>query len=359
MDIGKWRPLRRTTPHSATLEASLREGSRRPWTPGPEPADSGPVKRLALNGGRAVKQLVLGGGRILGRAGRRLTFNNGHVWAAAIAYYGLVSLFPLVLLLLSVSGFVFPVTTLADKLVAYSAELLPGSEEFFRQSLRELVLHRGSMGLAALLTLYWSASGAFTSLSRALDLVWDTPVTFDQTTAFLGPARVPPSVGVWRRVRAMGIVLGLGLLFLVSVLATTYLRLAERIQDLPRLGPFGPNTGMALLGLVPILVTVLVFLGLYALIPRRPPPWRALWPGALVAASLFELAKSSFAWYATRLRSHAWAYGSVTTTIILLIWLYVVSVIVIYGAEVGAIVRARAWGPPTAPRSMTAVGLGE
>ncbi len=306
--------------------------------------------RLAAWGRPVVDRLgrfLVEAGRVLGRAGKRLAFNSGHVWAAAIAYYGLVSLFPLVLLLLSVLGFVFPVTTLADRLVAYGSDLLPGSGEFFRQSLLQLVLHRGTLGLTAVVTLYWSASGAFTSLGRALDLIWDTPVAFDHATAFQGPVRVPPSVGVWRRVRAMGIVLGVGLLFLVSVLATTYLRLAERVQSLPRLGPLGPNTVMALLGYAPVVITALVFLGIYALIPRRPPPWRALWPGALVATGLFELAKGSFAWYAMRLKSHAWVYGSVTTTIVLLIWFYVVAVIVIYGAEVGAIVRARAWGPPS------------
>jgi len=278
------------------------------------------------------------------RAGRRLAFNSGHVAAAAIAYYGLVSLFPLVLLLLSALGFVFPVTTLADKLVGYGAALLPGSGQFFRDSLYQLVVHRGTLGLTALVTLYWSASGAFNSLSRTLDLVWETPVSFDPDAAFLGPVRTHPLVGVWRRVRALGVVVGVGLLFLLSVMATTYLRLAERIRALPRVGPFGPNTAMALLGLVPVVATALVFLGIYSLIPRRSPPWRALWPGALAATTLFEVAKGSFAWYAVRLQRYAWVYGSVTATIVLMVWFYVAALIIIYGAEVEAIVRARAYG---------------
>ncbi len=295
--------------------------------------------------GKAAGEFCLRSGRVLVRAGRRLAFNSGHVAAAAIAYYGLVSLFPLALLLLSSLGFVLPVTTLADRLVGYGADLLPGSGQFFRDSLYQLVLHRGTLGLTALVTLCWSASGAFTSLSRTLDLIWDTPVTFAPDAAFLGPVRTHPLVGVWRRVRALGVVFGVGLLFLLSVVATTYLRLAERIQTLPRLGPFGPNTAMALLGLVPVVATALVFLGIYALIPRRSPPWRALWPGALVATVLFEVAKGSFARYAVHLRRYAWVYGSVTAAIVLLVWFYVAALIIIYGAEVGAIVRARAFGP--------------
>ena len=264
-------------------------------------------------------------GRALFLAGQRLAYNGGHVSAAAIAYYGLVSLFPLVLLLLSVLGFLFPVTALAERLVAYGADLLPGLGDFFRQSLEELVLHRGSLGLTALVTLVWSASGAFASLSRTLDLVRE------------GPVRAPASVGFWRRVRAVGVVAGVGILFLLSVLATTYLRLAERVQALPRVGPFDPNTVMGLLGVAPVLVTALVFLAIYALIPRRPPPWRALWPGTVVATGLFELAKGCFAWYALHLRRYAWVYGSVTTAIVMLVWFYVVALVVIYGAEVGAI----------------------
>ena len=276
-------------------------------------------------------------GRALFLAGQRLAYNGGHVSAAAIAYYGLVSLFPLVLLLLSVLGFVFPVTALAERLVAYGADLLPGLGDFFRQSLEQLVLHRGSLGLTALVTLVWSASGAFASLSRTLDLVWETPLTVDPGQAFAGPVRAPASVGLWRRVRAVGVVAGVGILFLLSVLATTYLRLAERVQALPRVGPFGPNTVMGLLGVAPVLVTALVFLAIYALIPRRPPPWRALWPGTVVATGLFELAKGCFTWYALHLRRYAWVYGSVTTAIVMLVWFYVVALVVIYGAEVGAI----------------------
>lgn len=285
-------------------------------------------------------------GRVLARAGIRLAFNSGHVASAAIAYYGLVSMFPLILLLLSALGFIFPVTALADRIIQVGVDLLPGSGEFFRQSLNQLVVHRGTLGLAALITLYWSASGAFHSLGRTLDLVWDTPVDPDPDTAFLGPVRAHPSVGIWRRVRALGIVLGVGGLLLLSIAATTYLKLAERIQALPRVGPFGPNTVMSLFGLLPVLVTALVFLAIYALIPRRPPPWRGLVAGTLAATVLFEVAKSCFAWYATRIESYSWVYGSVTATIVLMVWFYVAALIVIYGAEVGAIVRARAYSEP-------------
>lgn len=295
---------------------------------------------------RRAGQGLLGVLHVLVRAGQRLTFNSGHVAAAAIAYYGLVSLFPLVLLLLSVLGFVFPATTLADELVQFAADLLPGSAEFFRASLDQLVAHRGPLGVAALVTLYWSASGAFISLGRTLDLVWETPVDVDPDRAFLGPVRAHPLVGVWRRLRALGIVLGVVFLFLLSVLATTYLRLAERVQALPRIGPFGPNTAMEMLNLVPVAVTFLVFVGVYALIPRRPPPWRAVWPGAVAATVLFEAAKGSFAWYAERLEGYAWIYGSVTATIVLLIWFFVAALIIIYGAEVGAVAQAR-WASGT------------
>ncbi len=295
-------------------------------------------------GARRLAQAAQSLGRVLWLAARRLGFNRGPVAAAAIAYYGLVSLFPLVLLLLSALGFVFPVTTLAERLVRYAADLLPGSADFFRESLNQLVVHRGTLGLTALVTLYWSASGAFAALSHTLDLVWDTPVCLDPKGPLPGPVRLPPWAWVRRRLRALAVVLGVGLLFLLSVLATTYLRLAERLQSLPGLGSPGSEAARALLGLASLSVTAFVFLAIYALIPRRPPPWSALWPGTLVATVLFELAKGSFAWYATRLRRYEWVYGSVTTPIGMLVWFYLVALIVIYGAEVGAVSRWDAAG---------------
>lgn len=192
--------------------------------------------------------------RLLFQAGQRLTYNGGHVSAAAVAYYALVSLFPLLLLLLSGLGFVFPAGILADRLIRHGADLLPGTGDFLRQSLDELVAHRESLGLTALVTFYWSASGAFNALARSLDLVWDTPVVFDRTAAFAAPVRVSSRVGLMRRLRALAVVAGVGFLLIVSVLATTYLRVAERLEALPRVGPFGPETAKTVLSVAPVAV---------------------------------------------------------------------------------------------------------
>lgn len=282
------------------------------------------------------------------KALQRMVLGGRHALAAAIAYYGLLSFFPLILLLLSVLGFVFPATALADQLTRLSDELLPGSGSFFEQSLAQLVAHRGSLGLTALVTLYWSASGAFTALSGALDQVWGVPGAPGETgrpgsAGSAGGSGGPPHgmaaqgrfAGIGRRLRALALVLSLVALFAVSIVATTYLRLAEWLRDLPSVGPLGPETASGLLSVVPVLVTAIVFLAVYAFIPTRRPPWRALWPGTLVATVLFELAKGGFAWYAARVRLYAWVYGSVTTAIVLLLWFYIVATVLIYGAEVG------------------------
>ena len=358
---------RRTGPHSTGTEINLHEqqdtgaGDVRAGSVGAGDGrgrgrsgifarPSRPARRTA---GLVGRVLALAG-RVLALAARRLVFNSGHVAAAAIAYYGLVSMFPLVLLMLSALGFLFPVTTLADRLVRVAADLLPGSGAFFRENLEQLVVHRGGLGLAAVLTLYWSASGAFHSLGRALDLVLETPVDPDPDAAFLGPVRTPPLTDVWRRVRALGVVVGVGALFLLSIAATTYLRLAERLQSVAHLVRLGPAATLVLLHLLPVVITAVVFLGVYALIPRRTPPWRALWPGTLCATVLFEAAKGSFAWYASRLERYSWVYGSVTAAIVLLVWFYVAAIIIIYGAEVGAVVRARAWRSSDRPGSKAA-----
>ncbi|RJQ08387.1 MAG: YihY/virulence factor BrkB family protein [Bacillota bacterium] len=279
---------------------------------------------------------------ILALAGRRLVRGGGQVWAAALAFYALVSLFPLVLLLLSALGFIVPVSALAQRLIASGAALLPGAADLFRDTVVQLVASRGTLGLTAAVTLYWSASGVFAALSRMLDTVWSTG---DSPRAAGGPA--PASLaGVWRRLRALAVVLVVGILFLASVFATTYLHLTERVRSLPTLGPLGPEAARLVLWTGGALATATVFLAVYALVPSDRPPWRGLWPGALVSTALFEGAKVCFAWYADRLETYAWVYGSVTTPIVMLAWFYVVALIVIYGAEVGAAtVLAGGWRP--------------
>jgi membrane protein len=125
----------------------------------------------------------------------------------------------------------------------------------------------------------------------------------------------------------MGILIGS--LLLLSAAATS---LIQVFND----GPFGPSDQEPLLDLglsylalylIPGLITLLVFLLLYRFAPNRQMRWRYVWPGALVAAVLFEVAKSLFLWYLENFASYNQVYGSLASVIVLMFWAYLSSML--------------------------------
>ena len=79
-----------------------------------------------------------------------------------------------------------------------------------------------------------------------------------------------------------------------------------------------------------------MFLLIYRYVPNCKTYWRYIWPGALVAAGLFEVAKGLFIWYLDNLASYRQVYGPLTSVMILLLWTYLSSLILILGAEISS-----------------------
>ena len=96
--------------------------------------------------------------------------------------------------------------------------------------------------------------------------------------------------------------------------------------------------GVASLALrvAPFLINMGIFLLLYYFAPNCRTYWRYVWPGALIAAILFEVAKGIFIWYLDNLATYDQVYGSVTSVMSLLLWMWVSALILILGAEISS-----------------------
>ena len=84
------------------------------------------------------------------------------------------------------------------------------------------------------------------------------------------------------------------------------------------------------------MLTVTMFLLVYKFMPNTRTYWRYIWPGAVLAGALFELAKNMFVIYLSKFASFENVYGTLTPVIILLLWTYVSSLILIFGAELSS-----------------------
>lgn len=237
--------------------------------------------------------------------------------AAGVAYYAIFSLFPLLLGLLFIVGLVGTSEEVKQDFVGFVTDNLPGSEQFVEDTLEGVVRFRGVLGIGALIGLLWSASAVFGAISRAVNRAWD--VHQDRPFYIAKP-------------RQIGMALVVGILFLLSSSATYSIELLTE----PTSGIPGQQVFLELaFRAVSWLVTLSIFLLMYRFIPNCKTYWRYIWPGALVASALLEISKTMFLWYLNNLASYD-QFGAMASVMILLLWIYVSSLIVILGAEISS-----------------------
>ncbi len=257
--------------------------------------------------------------RILQRTVVSYGQDSGPALAAAIAYRALFSIFPLVLLLLAISSSLLANST-EGQVVSFVESFLPTAGDLVRSNVEGVQRTRGAVGALAALGLFWSAASVFAAVDRAVNRAWDATV------------RRP----FWRQqALALAIVVGIGLLFFFSTLTPPVFNLLRRIR-LPWLGiePFNNYIGQRWLSFLgPMLLDYVIFFLLYRLLPVVRVRWQDVMPGAVVAATAWQIVKAGFNLYVNNFARYNLVYGSVTVIIVFLTLTYIAAVILVMGAE--------------------------
>lgn len=259
------------------------------------------------------------GWRILLAAGRDMFDDGVLYWGSAVAFNAVLSLFPLLLLLISVAAWLVEPDWAVSQARALLPQVLPVSADLVEQTVEEVIATRGPVGALSLLALLWTGSRVFSALTVALNVAFDTEDTY----------------ALWRRLLfQMGLTVSLGLLLAVALLADLTLGwLWEALASVTRVEVALP----AMLGeVLPLLVMALALFLLYRFVPRRAPRWSAALAGALVATLLLRLARPLFVGYVERLGTVNLVYGSLAAIILLLLWAWIASLIVLFGGEVAS-----------------------
>ncbi|RJQ38541.1 MAG: YihY/virulence factor BrkB family protein [Dehalococcoidia bacterium] len=236
--------------------------------------------------------------------------------AAGVAYYAFLSIFPLLLGLIALFGFFLSSINLQDELLNYVGDNIPGATDILKQNIASIIELRGTMGVLSIVIFIWGASAMFGAISLAINRAWD--IHRYRRSFFI------------RKGSELGMVFGIGILFLLSLGASAIISILRGVLNLPVANLLIVNMGSRLVAFLLILV---VFLLLYKLIPNTRTYWRYIWPGALLAAILFEIARTLFVFYIENLANYQLIYGSIASIIILLVWIYYSAFIVILGAE--------------------------
>jgi membrane protein len=253
---------------------------------------------------------------------------------ASLAFYSLLSLAPLVILIISIVGLVFEHSVAENHLVAEIQSMIgqDGAE-----TVKAMIEHAkkpasGSFAsIIGLITLLVGASGVFAELQFALNKMWD-----------LKPESGGGIVGtIKERIFSVGMVLGVGFLLLVSLLISTALAaLGKFFSGLLPMPQF-------VLEVINFFVSFCGIAVLFALIFRYVPAvrisWRHVWVGASATALLFTIGKVLIGLYLGKMAVGS-AYGAAGSLVVVIVWVYYSSMIVLFGAEFTHILDSRHQG---------------
>jgi membrane protein len=261
---------------------------------------------------------------VLLMAFQRFSHVRGAEASASIAYYALFSLFPLLLLLVAVLGFVLVTIPSPGQVVGFIAQALPISRSFLEENLTQILQNRGASGVLGLIGLFWSASSVFLTLSRNINRAW--PMA-SARNFFQG------------RLVALAMVLILTVLLIMSVLISSLFSLLP-LLEIPILGSVSIYDTLLwrfLRRLVPWVFAFLIFIGMYRWLPNTHVRWREAFWGALAATITWELLLWGFSRFiSSGIVRYELVYGSLGTLIGLMIWIYLSSSIVLLGAHISA-----------------------
>lgn len=236
------------------------------------------------------------------------------VMASAIAYFALFSLFPLILLSISIASFSLGPDVDQHIIVQRLEFLAPALSQLLGDNIDQIIRARGSVSSVALVGLIWSASSVFYTLTHTLNEIWHKK----------------QSRAAWKR-------RGLAILFVLGFAGPTLFLISLAGSVLANLRFWLPNQILPFRGEISLVLTILLdialFMAIYMMLPHGKSTWREILPGAFGAGLLWEMAKKTFlAFVATYISISNLVYGTVAAIIAFLVWAYVGSLIFLFGS---------------------------
>jgi membrane protein len=244
-------------------------------------------------------------------------------WAAALTYYGVLAIFPALLVVVSVLGLIGQSVT--GSLIANLEDVAPGpAQEIFTDAIRNLEGARGASGAAFVIGLaaaFWASSAyvnGFMSAANSIYEVEEGPLT--KTL----PVR-------------LGLTLVLMVLAAVIAFAVTFTGgLAEEAGNLMGVGETAVDVWGAAKWPVLLLLVSFLLAVLYWGAPNVKLPFRLVSPGGLLAVLGWVIGSALFAFYVSNFSSYNKTYGALAGPIVFLLWLWISNICILLGAELNA-----------------------
>jgi membrane protein len=247
-------------------------------------------------------------------------------WAAALTYYGIMSLFPMLIALVSLLGLVGSQSSVTSLVSSLNQVGLGGIAKGIQQPLNEIVNNRGSAGVlfvVGLATALWSASGYIGAFMRASNSVYEV----EEGRPFY-------------KLRPLQLLVTLVMVVLLALVALGLVitgPLTDAVGNLIGLGHTATTVFSIAKWPVMLLIVMGMFAGLYYIAPNvRQPRFRWVTPGGIVGVLVWVIASAGFGFYVAHFNSYGKTYGSLGSVVIFLVWLWISNIALLFGLELDA-----------------------
>jgi membrane protein len=255
---------------------------------------------------------------LLWQALKKFNDDNGFFLSAGIAFNLLINLIPFILLLLALVGtYLYNDQEVLNYIHAYFRDVAPALDPKVTSNLMDVIQNRQIVGILGFVGLLWFSTWVFSSLRIAFHIVF----------------RIEKSRRMLRGIAVdLLMILLVGILLLVSMILSSIGAFLPGYQGRIPVA-IGPTIQWILKYLLPFSLTVCMFFLIYQIIPNKRVHLKSALQAALFTGLLWEMTKHLFAWYVVHLAEYSFFYGSLSTLVIFVLWVYYSSMILVVGAE--------------------------
>ncbi|HMF78233.1 MAG TPA: YihY/virulence factor BrkB family protein [Bryobacteraceae bacterium] len=256
---------------------------------------------------------------LLRSAAAKWNHYNAPRLGAALAFYALLSLAPLLILAVAICGLVFSRNTVEQDLL-FQVEQIAGrsSASVIKALIDNSHQTRSGIvaGISAVLTLFFGASGVLLELRDSLNLIWDTPCRFVGWRGF-----------IWQRLFSFGMVLALGFLLLASLVVSTWFSLVTEFVG----GLVPVMVGEVTNAVVSFVAITILFALIFKFVPDADIRWHDVIVGAVLTSIFFGVGRALLTLY-LRTAGIGSTYGAAGSLVALVVWVYYSAQIFFFGA---------------------------
>jgi membrane protein len=249
--------------------------------------------------------------------------------SAALAYYTIFSLAPMLLIILAVTSFFWSREVVQDQILSQVQGLVGAEGRTFISDMLTTASNPAKGVFATIvgvITLLWGALGVFNELHNALNSIWEVEEEEEQEQGFVGAIKKL----LFGRLLSFGMILGIGFLLLVSLVISAGLSAVQ--ETMGNAIPLSEILLQILNLIISIGVITVLFAFIFKFLPDAEIAWRDVWLGAFVTALLFSLGKFLIGLYLGNSTVGS-SFGAAGSLVLLLLWIYYSAQILMFGAE--------------------------